>query len=139
MGDDFHLIGRYYEEWTRPFCGSFDGKGHVISNFSIRPSQQPSSTIGLLCYTAAPGRVANVHLVDAEVCVEYRSTVGGLVGRNAGGVIENCSFQGRVAGYYSSGGVVGLNEGLVLSCRARGQVETSGSGGLAGGLVGDNA
>lgn len=71
--------------------------------------------------------------------------VGGIAGVNkgvylAGKGVQNCSFNGTVKGNKAVGGIVGKNEGTIMSCTAIGTVlgETK-VGGIVGTNSGDNA
>lgn len=63
------------------------------------------------------------------------ATVGGLVGGNMGGTIENCYATGNASGSSSVGGLVGhLVGGSISKCYATGDAyaDTNGAGGLCG-------
>jgi DNA-binding MarR family transcriptional regulator len=61
--------------------------------------------------------------------------VGGLSGRNSGGIITRCFSTGPVNGFQATGGLVGCNDGgTILDCYAVGSAESA--RGTAGGLVG---
>lgn len=61
--------------------------------------------------------------------------VGGLAGRNIGGLIITCYSTGNVTGTSDVGGLVGRNYSTVQDSYARGDVQCPNR---AGGLVGDN-
>ncbi len=113
------------------FNGSFDGCGHTISGLYIN---RTGMIVGLFGYVGEDGEISNVGLVDVEV--SGSSSVGGLVGRNWGGTVENSYATGTVSGEEAVGGLVGWNiESLVENSYATGTV----SGGMyIGGLVGWN-
>ncbi|MEM2878672.1 MAG: GLUG motif-containing protein, partial [Candidatus Hadarchaeales archaeon] len=80
------------------------------------------------CYSAG-----NVVLGDEGEKTEY---VGGLVGYNSEGTIQNCYATGDVEGYEDVGGLVGFNDGGTIQyCYATGYVEGYE---YVGGLVGRN-
>jgi len=65
---------------------------------------------------------------------------GGLVGRNTGGTVVDCSATGNVSGHLWLGGLVGKNEGGVIrNCSAAGAIGDGDSmASISGGLVGVN-
>jgi len=77
--------------------------------------------------------------VEGEVVPNgTRSTVGGIVGSNAG-TVKNCSFSGTVQGGSYIGGIAGVNEltGVIQSCVVQGTVSGNHfTGGIAGENVG---
>jgi hypothetical protein len=124
------------------FTGSFDGRGYTISGLFInRPGANGSTeSVGLFGHTWIGSVIEDVGLIDVDVTGNYR--VGGLVGMNQGGVVNNCYSTGRVAGHSNVGGLVGRvggrfgNDGGSVSnsystCLVTGTVNI-------GGLVGQN-
>jgi hypothetical protein len=129
-GDGFIPIGRRSEE--ERFTGTFDGNGHVISNLQI--SRSGTNGVGLFA-AVGPTIVQDVTLRDADIT--GNTQVGGVVGQNDGGTIQQATVEGRIEGNVSVGGVVGLSfdEGTVENVRSEAAV--SGEA-LVGGLVGRN-
>ena len=67
----------------------------------------------------------------------YPYQLGGLVGYNSGGLIENSYATGNVTGWETVGGLVGENfNGSVINCYASGDI--MGSEEYVGGLIGVN-
>ena len=157
----FHMIGYYSYEKSdnHPFVGEFDGAGHTISN--LRLNLPGTLYVGLFgCIAAIEGmfpyeeeesgraKIINVGVVDLEVTglevigeneVNYGG-VGGLVGRNNGGIIFKCYTTGNVSGVRNVGGLVGYSgrryqevNGIISNsystCNVSGE-------GYVGGLVG---
>lgn len=129
-------------EWTpvgtssSPFKGTFDGNGHVVSNFKVTGEHMYA---GLFGYNE--GKIENLGIERFTVDVNHNNYVyaGGLVGENYGD-ITNCYATGDVTSTEScsyAGGLVGLNEGDIINSYATGDV-TSTESGCAGGLVGFN-
>jgi len=126
----------------QPFTGTFDGGGHTIAGLYInRPDED---YVGLFGYVKR-GVVKNVGLL--EVDVTGRNETGALLGHNERGVVGNDLKQpdstystGRVASYWSAGGLVGCNwDGIVGLCKSSAEVShTSGECYRTGGLVGTN-
>ena len=139
------------------FAGTFDGNGKTISNLKINSE---SDYVGLFGYAGSNCMIKNVNLIDAKVngeravgglvgynnhgkienCtasgnVSGEKFVGGLVGWNNGGTIENCTARGDVTGNDDIGGLVGYNRGTIENCTAKGDVTGNDD---IGGLVGDN-
>lgn len=113
------------------FGGVFDGGGHTISGLSITGSGDAQ---GLFRTVQAGGVVRDLR-VEGAVAPDGDS-VGGVAGVNAG-LIQRCSFAGRVEGGTNAGGVAGCNEagGELAACSFSGSV----SGELhTGGIVGQN-
>jgi mucin-19 len=92
---------------------------------------QSNDFVGLLGYLLS-GRVMNLGFVDADI--HGQNFVGGLVGRNNGTIIS-CYVRGTVSGFEYVGGLVGRNNGTITSCYSGSTV--SGFG-YVGGLVGLN-
>ncbi|HHY36477.1 MAG TPA: hypothetical protein GX518_02165 [Firmicutes bacterium] len=75
--------------------------------------------------------MCNLKLEDVKV--SGKNYVGGLVGWNQDGTIENCSVSGTVSGERDVGGLVGANSGIISACSTLCQVQGSiYLGGLAG-------
>ena len=75
--------------------------------------------------------------VSGTVSVIDNSYVGGVVGRNNGGTIENCHNTVAVSGSGYVGGVVGINlGGTVENCYNTGTVSSENSNADIGGVVG---
>jgi hypothetical protein len=87
-----------------PFTGNFDGQNYKITDLVI--NMPLANNVGL--FSASAGTLRNVGLVNVNINAYF--TVGGLVGVNGYGIIENCYATGSVNGvYYSIGGLVGWN------------------------------
>lgn len=112
------------------FKGSFDGRGHVISN--LRIDVPDSGGVGLFGVISGGKVVRNVEL--RNVSVKGRAGTGTVVGSNFGTVYNCHSIGGTVNGMYAIGGLVGANAGSISYSHAA--VEVSGEM-AAGGLVGD--
>ena len=143
------------------FNGTFDGRGHVITNLTIDDYYEHSGFFGYLDGTvlnltiegynyANSGNCAGlagtlsddgyVNNCMTSVSVKGKDKVGGIVGNNLGGTIENCVNKGNIHGTHKVGGVVGENWGGSIynsgnwgyvKSTRRG-VATYGTGGVAG-------
>jgi filamentous hemagglutinin family protein len=181
--DGFISIGNS----STPFTGTLDGLGHTITSLTIN---QGANNVGLFGYVDSAGIIRNIGLTGGSVSgVSYvgslvglnkgsisnasssvtmtatGSSVGGLVGYNAGGnisdsyatgtvsngttnnrtgglvgwsafgTISDSYATGNVSGSYQVGGLVGFNDGPIVDSYATGTVN---GGTLVGGLVGMN-
>lgn len=94
-----------------PFAGSFDGNGRTIRGLYInRPAEDD---IGLFAALGEDATLRGIRLEDVRV--KGKDRVGGLVGCNNWGEIENCYASGSVAGASSVGGLVGENSGDIAN------------------------
>lgn len=127
-GKGFEPIG----DKNNPFKGSFDGRGHKITNLYINRGSM--EYIGLFGNTDFHSEIKNVGLENVRI-VGFRQ-VGGLIGENKGKVSRAYSIKGNVKGEKSIGGLIGCNRGLVNEAFTReGYVYAQHYG---GGLVGEN-
>ncbi|HCH92567.1 MAG TPA: hypothetical protein DE061_02635 [Clostridiales bacterium] len=101
------------------FMGTFDGRGHVVSNFNFEASDGVAGFFGYI----ATATVKNL-TIDANVEIEaldkqHNYILGGIVAYNIGGDIVNCNFKGSytVTSTLPSdnivylGGIVGFMQG----------------------------
>ncbi len=147
-----------------PFCGSLDGRRHVVSGLAC---DLPINDTGLFgCVGTArddPNRIGcvkNLIVRDAQVSgrdvvgaltacldggrierclvtgqVQGAGTVGGVVGEGGNnGEVRECAFAGHVSGQRRVGGLAGTYSGVLWSCYSAGEVR--GDGDIIGGLVG---
>ena len=115
------------------FSGTFEGNGHTISGLDIRPT---GSNIGLFRYLTKSATVRNLHLEGTLAPSGSAGNVGSLAGQNFG-IIENCSFNGELAGSENIGGLVGINHltGVISDCAVNG---TFHGNHFIGGIAGNN-
>ena len=116
---------------TDPFATTFEGNGHTIRYLFI---DRNTNYVGLFGRTEGRFFVIR-HVALTNVQVTGNGYVGGLVGRNAGGLLGSY-VTGQVSGHTYTGGLVGYNDSAILGSYATGQV--SGHT-FTGGLVGFNA
>ena len=101
------------------FCGTYDGDGNTISGITVKRTGDTNADgyIGIFGYiyykTRNYGTVRNVVLANSTFTgYEY---VGGIVGYNMGGIVENCRVEYDVTintganGANYHGGIVGKN------------------------------
>ncbi len=108
---NFYPIGLSLD---RPFTGTFDGNGHIISNVTYILSGAIQDNIGLFGYLGDPFHrptIKNLGLIDPNIDALTEGTggnVGSLVGCLFNGTVVNCYVQGgRVLGYRCVGGLIG--------------------------------
>jgi hypothetical protein len=127
--------GQIFEQAVIPvFSGVFDGANHVISDLRLEGTY---SHLGLFGTLTSDAEVRNIGLVDVEIDVtEYWGT-GGLVGINNGSIVS-CYSTGTITGYdlpSALGGLVGHNLGSITMSFSTVTVKGSFE---VGGLVGTN-
>lgn len=113
------------------FGGTFNGNGYTISGINFTKN---GSNMGLFRYIQNTGKVSNLNVKGRFEPEGSKSHIGGIAGENSG-VIESCSFSGRVHGENVIGGICGKNmeSGQIISCRAEGSVAGENStGGISG-------
>ena len=170
INEEWQPIGTYYasntsiqDETNNPFCGTFDGKGHIIDGLKITSPDKGKGLFGLISNGTIKnlgiGENCNINGVGNcsggicgyaydETVIEncYNKTsisgsgqqIGGIAGQNClGSYIENCYNMGYI---YSkeglAGGIVGNNPGDINNSYNSGDVKADGNsvGGI-GGLV----
>jgi len=128
-------IGTY----GRSFTGSFDGGDNIIAKLTIcAPDNTAQSDYqGMFGRTDSGAEIKNLGLEGGSITGEYY--VGGLVGRNYYGIVQDSYATGSVTGRGGSvGGLIGENAGSssrVQNSYATGSVT---GGNHVGGLVGIN-
>lgn len=113
------------------FGGTFHGNGHTLSGLYI---DQKGSYLGLFRYVQKSAKITELTVRGTVTPGGSKSTVGGIVGENAG-TLERCTFFGTVEGENVIGGLVGQNtdSGVILSCAVYGSVTgESATGGIVG-------
>jgi len=103
---------------SAPFTGSYDGNGKIISHLAINASTEDYQ--GFFGAISNGAVVKNVGLVNCPVI--GNEFVGGVVGGNRNGTVQNCYATGNVSGSLAVGGVVGASNGMVQYCYATGNV-----------------
>lgn len=115
------------------FAGSFDGGGHTISNVSI---SEAGSNTGFFGIVLKNGVVSHLNIEGKYKPQGVMSRLGGIAGTNYG-TIENCTYNGKIKADSELGGIVGRNKesGVVSGCEVSGTIEGNTS---CGGVVGYN-
>ena len=118
------------------FTGSYNGAGHSISGLTInRPSTGNVGFFGLLY----GGTIQNLGLVNVTITGGGEMT-GALSGMtyNSATTVSNCYSTGTVNGINKVGGLVGMNEGAVIThCFSNCIINSREQ--KAGGLIGKNS
>ncbi|MBR6594285.1 MAG: hypothetical protein IKK83_07135 [Clostridia bacterium] len=109
LENDISLSGEHTPIGTdpsRPFSGSFDGKGHIISGLSVSGGGDYSGLFGCVTH----GSVRNLSLEGATVEGGNYSAllVGRLYAYQGTAAVEDCFVSGSINGTSYTGGVVGL-------------------------------
>ena len=99
-GKGFSPIGEAYYNY---FSGSFNGKGHTISNLTIKRKDQDD--IGLFGYVQNTLFIKRLGLINVDF--EGNNSVGGLIGLLSNGTISECFSTGEVNGNDYVGGFLG--------------------------------
>ena len=130
------------------FAGTFDGGSHIISGFNV---DYRGSDFGFFRYIAESGFITNLNISGSINVTGSQENIGGIAGVNKG-VINESSFSGKVnastatgaiAGYNhenakivsctsdadilatnQTGGIAGVNDGLISSCTSKSRVNT---------------
>lgn len=130
------------------FAGTFDGGSHIISGFNV---DYKGSDFGFFRYIAESGFITNLNISGSINVTGSQENIGGIAGVNKG-VINESSFSGKVnastatgaiAGYNhenakivsctsdadilatnQTGGIAGVNDGLISSCTSKSRVNT---------------
>jgi hypothetical protein len=119
------------------FKGTFEGLGNTIAHISIYDTAD--TNVGLFAAVLGPATLRNVRLRDVNYLIEntFNQVVGGLVGYNAGTVLQ-CSATGQLRSDFrvTAGGLVGVSYGKVQKSFA--DVFVSGAvSAEVGGLIGN--
>ena len=133
--------------WTAigNFTGTFDGAGYKISGLylnagNLGPADQG---LGLFTMVGEGGTVKNLAVEGIIDCSKRQldRPIGGIVGKNNGGTISNCTSIVDITGSVDSnvGGIVGSSEsGTIENCHNTGSINVTcsnsdiGIGGIVG-------
>ena len=152
LTEDIDLGGSAETPWTsigyggKSFTGTFDGAGHTISglylNFSSIDTYQDQG-LGLFTMVGEGGTVENLTVEGVIDGTNAGVGIGGIVGKNNGGIISNCTSIVDITGSVDSnvGGIVGSSDsGTIVDCHNTGSINVtcSSAGSMTGigGIVG---
>ena len=147
LGNDITLTGTWTPIGTdsKPFKGTFDGNGHIISGLEFNESTTDKvGLFGAIQGYSGVTTIKNVNVSGTGITARY--DVGGIVGyaegsyTNAGDVkyksiIINCHNYVPITGYSRVGGIVGNEDSnvTVLDCSNHASIKgTSNIGGIVG-------
>lgn len=112
--DDWQPIG----DADQPFRGCFDGQGYRVAGLTINQTVADAQYFGLFGYSS--GMICNLQLEEIDFSLQAVSKfVGGLVGRNVRGLIQNCRVSGQIRAQNNSlllGGCAGASDGMIDNC-----------------------
>lgn len=103
---------------STPFTGIFDGAGYCVKGFKVRA--KGIAAAGFFGYIRG-GTVVNLSL-DCIVDAAGGSLVGGLCASCDGGTVTNCRVVATVYASGVCGGFVGKNNGVIERCSFIGKV-----------------
>ena len=130
--------------WTAigNFTGTFDGAGYKISGLYLNADNLGPADQGLGLFTMV-GEGGTVENLTVEGVIDGTNAgvgIGGIVGKNNGGTISNCTSIVDITGSVDSnvGGIVGSGEsGTIENCCNTGSINVTGSvDSNVGGIVG---
>ena len=115
------------------FSGTFNGNHHTIQGLSL---VDDGSVTGFIRYVQEGAVIRDLTVRGRSMPTGSRTTVGGIVGSNAG-TLENCRFEGVASGASVVGGIAGTNldNGTINNCTTTGSVYGAH---FIGGIVGEN-
>ncbi len=130
-------IGKLESSTYYYFKGTYDGAGYNISGLNTNLDVRS----GLFGVIGSGGIVKNVNVVNC--LVQGGQRVGGIVGYNSSGTIDNCTVSGTILPNTSDtkkhfGGICGYSTGTIKNCtnfatiRNTGSKKSENSGGIAG-------
>ncbi len=129
---------------NRPFKGTFEGNGYVISGMRFQSGMSyqeledaNAGDVGL--FDLLEGTVRNLGLRDVDV-VAY-NIAGGIAAHMENAAIQNCFVEGTVMGYVAAGGIAGImSDSTIKNSYFRGVVTwtepNAGVYGITGGIAG---
>lgn len=117
-----------------PFCGTFDGAGHSITNLSVMPIDY-SGLFGCIGTRNCRAAVQNLILQQVSVQADTSAAVGTLAGNAYAKISGIQVITAAVYGYTEVGGLVGnANNSIITDCAVQGRVTglRDNAGGIAG-------
>ena len=113
------------------FAGTLNGNGHTVSGIQLTAESSPA---GLFQVITKDGAVENLNVSATITPKGTQVNTGGIAGIN-NGIIRSCSFTGTVKGTRNTGGIAGINtaSGMILNGSVSGMLygQTT-TGGIAG-------
>ena len=157
LANDISLIGIEWSE-IQYFNGTINGNGYSIIGLNLNGTS-PDSYHGMIAELGPDGTISNLRLeqvnihstnagaligkssgtienvtVSGNVGHPTGSQIGGIVGYQLQGAINNCTNESNVNGSNCVGGIVGYSNGTLKSCFNNGTVTSTANS--LGGIVG---
>ena len=146
LADDINLEGNANNAWKSigNFTGTFDGDEHTISGLYLNAGSAAGPAdqgLGLFTSVGQGGTVKNLTVEGVIDGTNAGVVIGGIVGRNNGGTISNCTSSVDITASVDSnvGGIVGSGEsGTIKNCCNTGSIDVTcsssdiGIGGIVG-------
>ena len=108
---------------SNKFSGTFNGAGYKITGLWINRSG--TDYVGLFG-NADVASISNLGVEIAIAGISGNSYVGGLIGSNSDGTINDCYVVGNIYnGNNFVGGLIGYNGGIVNNCYVKGNVNAT--------------
>ncbi|AIQ51960.1 hypothetical protein R70331_10845 [Paenibacillus sp. FSL R7-0331] len=126
---DIDLAGKPWVPFNS-FEGTFDGKGHAVSNFVMDSAEQ--NYAGFV--TENLGTITNVNFAGVKASAKNTGAVAGV--NRSTGTISGVTIIGALEGTEAAGGVAAINEGTISAINAV-NLTVSGAGKI-GGVTGFN-
>lgn len=125
------IFNTLFTNYLEPFTGTFDGGGHTIENIS---GGTEINNVGMLFkYMGGAALVQNVILINA-ISNNLNNQRAGLLCSQNKGTLYRCATSGEITNSATeTGGLIGLNQGLVVECYSTAAVKDLG---WTGGLIG---
>lgn len=124
------------------FKGTFDGKGHTISNYGrTLTGDKHANNFGFICKVEG-GTIKNLTLENLALNSNDSINVGGITGIANNAVIENVHITGTsvINGKQYVGGIVGKAAGVIVNNATTGEnltitTTSDNTGGIVGGIT----
>ena len=136
--------GSGYTDYSTPFRGTFDGRGHSISGLEIKTTSGADYALGLFGIVAG-GTVKDLTLLDVEIDCSDSEMAGAVVGMLCeDGTVSGCTVgdesddTSKISAGRGNGGIVGRMtlSGTIEDCTNYATITGTSAGGNTGGIVG---
>lgn len=134
-GDGFPPIGTE----TDPFCGTYNGNNHIISNLYINKDADYIGLFGYLGTSSDHASLKNIILENVNIsCTSGAAwyAAGALAGYFEYGTIDSCYSSGTINADEGAGGLIGSNNAVVTNSSSSCNVTGTES---VGGFMGEHA
>ncbi|HEY5048439.1 MAG TPA: GLUG motif-containing protein [Rhizomicrobium sp.] len=123
------------------FTGIFEGLGNIISNLSVVDATASDTNVGFFASVDTGALVENLGLAKLNCKDQEPASIVGALAGSSLGTIRGVSVSGTVRGKTNTsiGGLVGINDGLIVNSSAAGSVNAGNKSVIwIGGLAGEN-